>query len=293
MFYDLHVKLTTDQNYFTNKYGDTYYFGAYPQISVTKTQTIDKLNSIAGVPHDSNLNWINYGYYESSKVKDAMYYIDIDIDNNGINDYRGVYLYNYRPSRTQNDVDSTEMKNIMQDDNGYELNTVYWFKYGVISWSLKNSTSNILELYSDVIIDSQDYNHYYDVSGDSIPYEHNGGTGYANSYPLSDIRKWLNTTFYNTAFSSQQKEIIKKVSVESKEGTTSDYVYLFSSQDAVFDSPNVTAYAYCQGYKNGYWTLTSTTTGKNAIVIEDSSRASEYISDTNRGVRPLITININ
>lgn len=289
--YDLHIKLTTDQKYFTNKAGDEYYFGAYPQLTVTKTKIIDKLNSIAGVPHDSNLTWISYGYYEDSTVSDSMYYIDIDIDNNGINDYRGVYLYNYRPSRTQNSVDSTDL-NIIDQDDSFDLNTVYWFKYSVITWGLNNSSDNTLELYSMLILDSQDYNHYYDISGDSIPYEHNGGTGYANSYPLSDIRKWLNTTFYNTAFSSEQKAIMKLVSVESNEGTTNDCVYLFSVDNTLGDNTSATTYACCQGHKYGYWTLTSSSYGKKAVVVSGALGTHYYLSDTYVGVRPIITISI-
>ena len=39
--------------------------------------------------------WTSYRYYLYSNVADYMYYKDIDIDDNGTYDYRGVYFTNY------------------------------------------------------------------------------------------------------------------------------------------------------------------------------------------------------
>ena len=90
-------------------------------------------------------------------------------------------------------------------------------------------------IFSHLILDSQNY---YPYERNEI-FEHNGGEGYANEYALSDIRIWLNDNFYNTAFSSWQKELIETTTVEngglmSRQGTyhetepTEDKMFLLS-----------------------------------------------------------------
>ena len=189
------------------------YFGTYPQTKVTDNTLISELNTLAGsLPTSSNkANWTDYNYYISSSVTSFMYYQDIDYDNNGIYDYRGVYFTSYRPHYY-----SYSSSNSYQDDNGYTRNTVYWFTYDPIEWNILTESSGKALIIANLILDSQDY--YPNSSSSS--FSHNGGEGYANNYELSNIRKFLNDNFYNTAFNDLQKELIEITEVDNSASST-------------------------------------------------------------------------
>ena len=59
-------------------------------------------------------------------------------------------------------------------------------------------------LLANLALDSQEF--YPDHN--NTPFKHNGAEGYVNTYKLSEIRKWLNDNFYNTAFNSTEQKII-------------------------------------------------------------------------------------
>ena len=180
--------------------GDNIYFGTYPQSIVNDKKLIDKLDEKAKTPSIEN-NWISYKYYIENKTEDFMYYIDIDLNNDGLNDYRGIYFTKYRPEYTENESSSS---NSVQYDNGYFTNTVYWFKYEPIKWRIREENDGKALLASDLILDSSDFY----PTNEADKFEHNGGVGYANNYELSNARKWLNNDFYNLAFNNQEKSII-------------------------------------------------------------------------------------
>ena len=203
-------------------------FGSYPQTKVTDSSLTSTLTSMAGtLPTSSNSQaWTSYGYYINGKVSNFMWYIDI---TTGGEKYRGVYFRSYRPSSPG---DTSSKSNSYQDDNGYTIFTVYWFKYEPISWTIlsedaANGTALIL---CDMIIDAQQYD--YDGS-------------YSNNYAESTIRKWLNESFYNTAFNELQKQMIVTTTVDnSAESTghssnkyacenTEDKIFLISRQDVI------------------------------------------------------------
>nr|MCR5308275.1 InlB B-repeat-containing protein [bacterium] len=153
-------------------------------------------------------NWTSYNYYISNTVTNYMYYKDVDINNDGINDYRGVYFSKYRPTNCS--IASSE-KNSHQDDWGYKTNHFYWFNYDLIEWNILKEENGKAFLLSNLYIDSQEY--YNKCADEKI--EHNDGLGYANNYELSNIRKWLNDTFYNTAFNDYQKQIILNTLIDN------------------------------------------------------------------------------
>ncbi|MCF0113210.1 MAG: InlB B-repeat-containing protein, partial [Bacilli bacterium] len=103
------------------------YFGSYPQTEVTDSGLIAALNSAAGtLPTAGNAtvgNWTSYNYYIFSSVSHFMWHADIEHADG--NKYRGVYFTSYRPYYT---TYSSSASNSYQDDNGYNTNTVYWFK---------------------------------------------------------------------------------------------------------------------------------------------------------------------
>ena len=196
-------------------------FGSYPQTKVTDATLTATLNGKAGtLPTSTNSQaWTSYGYYkDGSNVENFMWYIDV---TNGNDKYRGVYFTSYRPSFPHL---SSSTDNTYQDNNGYTVSTVYWFKYEPISWTIlsedtANGTALIL---CDMIIDSQQFD--YDGS-------------YNNNYAESTIRGWLNEVFYNTAFNDLQKQMIITTTVDNSAASTglsSNSYACENTQDKIF-----------------------------------------------------------
>ena len=270
-----------------NREGNNIYFGSYPQTEVTDNTVTTALRTAAGtLPTSSNSQkWTSYGYYIKGSVSNYMWYIDLEYSGEK---YRGVYFTSYRPEYTSY---SSFASKSYQDENGYTTESVYWFKYEPIKWRILSEANGEALILCEMIIDSQEYY----PSGSTSSFSHNGGTGYANNYALSNIRKWLNDNFYNTAFNDLQKQLILLTTVDNSarstnpnnnatqwnSGTntyacadTEDYIFLLSMQEVTnsdygFDSncsnydtarwKQNTDYAKSQGAISGYWWLRSPT----------------------------------
>ena len=174
--------------------GKSVELGSYPQSRVTAEKTLSRLNSLA-------LNWIPYGYYSgsgsvgSAQSGDYMKFADVTLDGEK---YRAVCFEQYRPMLTH----KSHSAKTYQDDNGYYTNTVYWFKYEPLKWRVLSSAEGLMMCES--IIDSQPFNNtVYKIGGNY--YNDKNGKAYAHDYAESTLRKWLNSDFYNTAFSSSEK----------------------------------------------------------------------------------------
>ena len=95
-------------------------------------------------------------------------------------------------------------------DSGYTFSTgttvtsgtVYYFKVEPIRWRILTESNGKAFILCDSII----YNHRYDDS--------------SNNYADSEIREWLNGTFYNTAFSTLQQELILTTTVDNSAAST-------------------------------------------------------------------------
>ena len=243
--------------------GDYIYFGSYPQTVVTDDRVKIGLTALAGdlpTAEDSK-NWTSYGYYIEGEVVDYMWYIDLAYNEVK---YRGVYFTSYRPDETHR---LSKAANSQQDDNGYNVSTVYWFKYEPIKWRILTEANGEALILCEMIIDSREYCNFDEETQQTVKYSHNGGNGYANNYALSDIRAWLNDTFYNTAFSALQKEYIKLTTVKNDLTSanpnsdptfetrdkyvsflcedTEDHIFLLSFQEATND-----AYGYNPDMEN-------------------------------------------
>ena len=231
---------TTEQSYLRE--GNYIYFGEYPQTKVTDSSITNALRSLAGTlpSNGNNQKWTNYGYYASGSVMNYMWYIDLEYSGEK---YRGVYFTQYRPYFTTN---SSSAGNSYQGDNGYSTSTVYWFKYEPIKWRILEESNGEALILCEMIIDSQEY--YNSPNSRTI----NGQTVYANNYAESNIRAWLNGTFYNTAFTDLQKQLIVLTTVDNSARSTNpnnnatrwnsgnnshacanteDYVFLLSEQE--------------------------------------------------------------
>ena len=241
---------------------DTILFGEYPQTKVMDETLISSLNNMAGsLPTSTNSqSWTSYGYYITSEASNFMWYIDVVNDESK---YRGVYFTSYRPTF----INYSSLASVTcQDDNGYNTNTVYWFKYEPISWTILEEKGGNAFLVCDMIIDSQQFD-YEDGE-------------YSNNYAESTIREWLNDTFYNTAFNQYEQEIVLITTVDNSiESTgwvedpnpyvcedTEDKIFLLSRKEAytyfATDDDRIkqtTDYSQSQGayatksLGNGFW----------------------------------------
>lgn len=192
------------------------YFGSYPQTKVVDTSLISTLNSMAGkLPtSDNSYSWTSYGYYMMKSVQNYMWYIDKTYNNVK---YRGVYFTEYRPNWCLSSCVGSSTS--YQDNNGYYKGNVYWFKYEPIKWRILTKENGKAFLMCSLAIDSQQY---YHNKGEVRTI--NSKTVYANNYAESEIRKWLNETFYNTAFSNSQKNIIKTTNVDNSAKSANRYI---------------------------------------------------------------------
>lgn len=242
-------------------------FGRYPQSKVTNKNTISLLNS-------QELNWISYRYMKSGTrnvESDFMRYADIDIDNDGSYDYRAVTFTEYR-SRYAINYGTTVS---YQDDNGYYINEVYYFKYEPLTWYVLDEETGLIVCAN--LVDAKNYNKFLYFNGS----RYLNGSGYANSWAVSYIRNWLNNDFYNTAFNQQEKDLICLSTIQNEGysasysySDTNDNIFLLSYHDMLnpsygFSSSRETAdsartfgnvgtdYARCQGLWGGKYFLRS------------------------------------
>lgn len=296
-------------------------FGSYPQSMVTDSNIISELNQ-------KKVSWTSYGYYSGNGTPglteqgDWMKYADVYLEGNK---YRAVTFSQYRPQSAHGLPDSDSSS---QDYNGYFPNNVYWFKYEPIKWSVLDENSGLL--LCEYIIDSQPFHYEYFYDGEGDLYDSAFGdklyTTFANNYPASTIREWLNNDFYNTAFSKEEKSEIHKNVCENKSSnsdyalfdceTTEDYVFLLSKKEVCnpeygfarnylnWDETRCaqgTDYAKAQGLSvsdnseflnNSHWWLrTPGEASPDACYIDEAGYGTEtWCTRSNKGIRPAIRL---
>ena len=164
--------------------GDYIYFGEYPQTLKADSVTITSTTD-------------ERGYYLGD---DGCYYAKVSADPH-YNDF----TFSTGASITKG--------------------TVYYFKVEPIRWRILTEENGEAFLLCDSIIDVLSYQwDFYDRyqtyynNADGVP----EGT-YANNYKYSEIRAWLNATFYETAFSALQQEIILITEVDNSAKSTNPH----------------------------------------------------------------------
>lgn len=270
--------------------GDIIEFGSYPQSKVTNPRIISALDGFL-----TDDVWVSYDYYIGTDTEydgkmtasDYMKYADLELNGEK---YRAVRFSQYRPTVTS-DVSSEATS--VQDNNGYELNTTYFFKYEPLTWTVLDPEEGYVM--SNIAIDAQAYENfsYYDPdSFDSAsgPMVYNGKDCkyLANDWSKSSLREWLNKDFYNTAFTAEEKAQIGKTYLDNTNTFSSKYdcagtfdkIFTISIIDAInsdygFDEDGshtdfararpATDYAKCQGVDAAdttgtlpYWWLRTT-----------------------------------
>ena len=307
---------TVDPN---SRVGEKITFGSYPQTKVTDESLTATLNAKAGtLPTSENSQaWISYKYYIEGNESDFMWYIDVEESDEK---YRGVYFTLYRPYDT---INSSSSGYSNQDNNGYTINIVYWFKYEPISWTiLSEDTSNETALvFCDNIIDSREY---YITDSGTRTIDHESETVYPNNYAYSVIRKWLNETFYNISFNEIEKQIILTKAVYNNALTTdsetnkyackntADKIFLLSYQNVTNSNnnsssnflmndtvlqKNFTDYARVQGGARYWWLRSPNSDSPSKVYVIDGSynkaNTGRSVVNTSCGVVPAMQIKLS
>ncbi len=201
---------TTPERNDTSTYkieGDYIYFGTYPQTLKSASVTVSE------EPNSE-------GYYLGS---DGEYYAKITSDK---------HCYAMNPDNYGEYID-------FKFANGEKIasSKTYYFKVEPIKWRIVKSDSNKALLIADVVLDVQKFN--ASQSQKTV----DGKTVYSSNYEHSDLRQWLNESFFNTAFTSTQQSLINTYAVDNGaettysdsciyySNTTFDKVFLFSYQD--------------------------------------------------------------
>ena len=298
------------------KVGDIIEFGSYPQSKITDSDLIAKIEAVG-----KSISWVDYNYYIGTGTSDdgnmkpvdgMMLYKDIPYNGSK---YRAVKINQYRPYRTGNTSSET-----YQYDNGYNKGNIYYFKYEPLSWRILDPSEGYVMC--NQIIDSQAYQNFIYYNGSEY-YNSEACENYASDWVTSSLRQWLNNSFYNTAFSAEEKEQIGISHLENKSTYSSTYdsadtydkIFLISYYDAAnsaygFDSSSDandaarqlkgTDYAKCQGlYVSSsydgpsWWRLRSPNNSYGATEVVLGGWAYGYCGagDTDGGVVPAFKFN--
>ena len=323
--FDEEDEVVVGEGYARNGY--TVLFGSYPQTKVTNEKLISVLNkkSLPLPFNNQSQNWTSYGYYINNKVVDFMWYIDITL---GSRKYRGVYFTAQRPSYT---TQATSLSNYsFQDESGYDVGKVYWFKYEPISWTVltEDKANKTALIVSNIALDAREY--YLNSTSRKI----DGKTVYPCSYEHSTVRRWLNDCFYKTAFDDVQKSLVQFTEIENGPTNgastlsfmntsktvekTVDRVFLlsysevnngnssgfaFTTKDNPLYQKRTSDYARSQGaytqHENGEWWLRSPIFNANSsfVVVVDSNGRSLTTGCTveraDRAIVPALTIKLD
>ena len=244
--------------------------GMWPQSRVEDESLCAILTERAGgAPKRKMFGDVEAGAWK--KYQEHMFFIDVVYAGEK---YRGIYL-----------TKVFGQSNI----NNYSRYKCYWFKWEPIEWRVLEKNDGEALLMSNKIIDCKQYYHVHKGTRTI-----DGKTVYPNNYNESDIRKWINVVFYEEAFNSTNKTVIKSTLVDNSASTTrysdnpyacentNDKVFLLSYKEATNTSYGLTPdsrqlkptdYAKSQGASvhnngNGWWWLRS----------PDHEKASEALS---------------
>ena len=283
------ITITTTKTLPYLRDGNKIYFGTYPQTLVSDESLITELNTKAGdLPTSTDAKaWTDYNYYLYEEIYSYMFYQDIDYDNNGTYDYRGVYFTSLRPKFYELGVGGDKS---YLADNGYLIGTTYWFSYDPIEWEILSEENGQALILAHLILDAQEY---YPSVESTIFVHDSGAEVYGNNYAFSTIRRWLNENFYDTAFSDLEKTIIQTTMVNNGVYSTSNYsnayvcantfdkMFLLSYQEApkkvyyddLVGQAQGTDYAKCQGL---YVNKSDTYTGNSSWWLRSPSYESGF-----------------
>ena len=174
------------------------------------------------------VNYVTFGEYPQT-LKDASVTVSGAADANGY--YTGSDNAKYAKVTAAPGERFPGDPIVFNNNERIVTGTEYYFKVEPIKWRvLKQEAGNSLIVCESIIDGGMYYN------GDSSR-EIGGATVYPSNYMHSDIRAWLNGTFYTMAFTAAQQQNIQTTTVDNSAATTgySDNIYACdNTQDKVF-----------------------------------------------------------
>ncbi|WP_264230271.1 DUF6273 domain-containing protein [Acholeplasma laidlawii] len=283
-------------------------------ISIGSLGVIDSNRTIF-IWTENGYKYANYGKYPQTIVSDSSLIANLNTltqtNAEGYYEYNGHEYAKVTASPYSSGYMFTSGTTIISGQ-------IYYFKVKPIKWRVISNTDGTLQLLSEYIIDKQAF--HPNTNERKI----GGKTIYSNNYEHSNIRTWLNGTFYNKAFGSLDQNAILTTLVNNSGETlfmpdnpntsanTNDKIYLLSIRDAYnssygfSSSSNKTAqttdYARAIGtymstntsyYGNGVWWLRSPDYKSDTasyVNNDGGGNYSTYVSDAYRGVRPALQI---
>ncbi len=291
--YTLEARFYTDQEYWDLTHG------AYPLFSLDgKT--------------------LQLGLYPQTHINDENLINKLNCLDDSSTNSNGWYLYNkeyYVKTLVSPNVDYCWMSTHVL----IHENETHWFKCEPITWKVLKKNNKEFYVISSKILDIGCYCNTLEER--TI----NEQIIYPNNYKHSDIRFWLNTNFYNSAFSYSLKQYIQTTTVDNSQSSTgSSYnqYYCENTDDKVFmpsfvDYTNGNIFStslYSTGTRtsdgsdyakaiglmydgNGsfYWTRTPSGNQNYSYLIEYNGSLSPFYTrcnDSKIGIRPAITIKL-
>ena len=264
---------------------------------------------------------ITFGLYPQTNVDDEDLIEELneltDREPNGWYRYNGEY-YAYKSANPYSEDYEFENGTAIKKYKGY------WYKCEPIVWNVLSNNNGEYYILSSVLLDVQQY--HYSTADRTI----DGVKIYANNYEHSEIRCWLNETFYENAF-ILGKDYIQTTEVDNSAastGSTTNQYACNDTEDKVFlpsySDYNNTSYGFANtmgstatrrckttdyarslgaicSLKSGtlynayYWTRSPTSGYKSQVIYYDSDGCEQFnegVNRTYRCVRPAMTIKL-
>lgn len=167
-----------------------------------------------------------------------------------------------------------------------EIGSDYYFKVEKIKWRILHAESGEILIVCDSILQGMAYqpnytkvsSYYYATDGEGNVLKDSDVDVYANNYKHSALRSFLTTTFYDSAFTTAQKDLITLTQVDNSASTTNnstniyacentnDYVFALSYADMINESYGFSANAGDQDI-NRKWDTTDYAKATGAVTI--------------------------
>ena len=179
------ANVPTDTNY------DTITFGSYPQTMLNANDDAELISTLASKA--VGLTWTQYC----------------------VNTTTGEYI-NFADVEYGGD----KYRVLKRTNSSNEIEGPYWFKYEPIEWIVLEEQEGKAFLVSKTFLDMRRYQEGTLDSSGKITASGVPENTYASNWEYSTIRKWLNETFYKTAFNNLQRRLVLDTMVKNSKDTT-------------------------------------------------------------------------
>ncbi len=226
---------------------------------------------------DSN-KYVKYGMYPQSNVNDED--LINKLNSSELTTIDGYYYYNHeyyakRKAKIAKDMETGETLPLRNFDNGDEIieDNEYWFKVEPLSWRVLENEDSSYFLLSEKLIEVRRY-HF------GGPREIDGKTIMPNNYKYSEVRSWLNDSFYNNTFVFN-KENIQTMEVDNSASSTATPESGFECENT-FDKVTLLSYKDYSDSKYGFPGANATPARRFLTTDYARANAAQYSTDVDK-----------